>query len=226
MGSTERLAWPPNVVANEAARAMRSTTTSDETLSRSRPPYCSGAPSPSRPSSPHFLRRARDSAQSLASSFGSAGTISASTNSAVVCAMRRCSSVSFSGVKVSPGSSKSQDPPLICLSAVVVISACLHSLENSRRAHAATDAHRHQAIARVAPPHFVEHRSGQLRAGAAERVAERDRAAVHVQASGIDRQLAQAREHLRRESLVELHQIHLLEREAGELQRLADGGHR
>jgi hypothetical protein len=113
IGSTDRLACPPNVVANEADRATRSTTTSDDTLSRSRPPYCSGAPSPSSPSSPHFLISARDSAQSLASSFGSAGMISASTNSAVVCAIIRCSSESFSGVKVSPGSSKSHEPPRI-----------------------------------------------------------------------------------------------------------------
>jgi hypothetical protein len=53
---------------------------------------------------------------------------------------------------------------------------------------------------RAFPPlHFVEDRRGELGARAAERMAERNRAAVHVQAIGIDGQLAQAGQHLRGE---------------------------
>ena len=57
-------------------------------------------------------------------------------------------------------------------------------------------------------------------------MAERDRAAVDVQPFGIDRQLLQAGEHLRGERFVQLDEIDLVEREAGELQRLADRRHR
>ena len=57
-------------------------------------------------------------------------------------------------------------------------------------------------------------------------MAERDRAAVDVQPLGIDRQLAQAREHLRGERLVQLDEIDLVERQAGQLQHLPDRRHR
>ena len=57
-------------------------------------------------------------------------------------------------------------------------------------------------------------------------MAERDRAAVDVQPVGIDRQLLQAGEHLRGERLVQLDEIDLIERQAGQLQHLADRRHR
>ena len=57
-------------------------------------------------------------------------------------------------------------------------------------------------------------------------MAERDGAAVDVQPFRIDRQLAQARQHLRGERFVQLDQIDLLERQPGGLQRLAYGRHR
>ena len=60
----------------------------------------------------------------------------------------------------------------------------------------------------------------QLGARAAQRMAERDGAAVDVQPFRIDRQLLQAREHLRRERLVELDEVHLLDRQSGQLQHL------
>ena len=56
-----------------------------------------------------------------------------------------------------------------------------HAFEDPRRPHPAADAHRHHAVARRAPPHLVQQRRRQLRAGAAERMAERDGAAVDVQ---------------------------------------------
>ena len=57
-------------------------------------------------------------------------------------------------------------------------------------------------------------------------MAERDRAAVDVQPLRIDRQLAQAGEHLRGERFVQLDEIDLVEREPGQLQHLADRRHR
>src|SRR5215204_3528661 len=93
----------------------------------------------------------------------------------------------------------------------------LHALEDPCRAHAAADAHRDQAVSRVPPPHLVEARRRQLGAGAAERVAKRNRAAVDVETIGIDGQLAQAGDHLRGEGLVQLDEIHVVEREPGDL---------
>ena len=55
---------------------------------------------------------------------------------------------------------------------------------------------------------------------------ERDRATVHVEPVGVDRHLTQAGEHLRRKRLVELDEVHLVEGEPGEFQRLADCGNR
>src|SRR5215467_10263259 len=86
----------------------------------------------------------------------------------------------------------------------------LHSLENSCGAHAAADAHRYQPVSRLPPPHLVQDRRCQLRAGAAERMAECNSAPVDIETIRIDRQFAQAREHLRREGLVQLDEIHLL----------------
>ena len=72
----------------------------------------------------------------------------------------------------------------------------------------------------------MEQRRRQLGAGAAERMPERNRAPVDVETFRVDWQFAQACEHLRREGFIELDQIDLLERKAGDLQRLADRGHR
>jgi hypothetical protein len=72
----------------------------------------------------------------------------------------------------------------------------------------------------------MQQRGRQLGAGAAERVAEGDRAAVDVQPIRIDRKLAKAGEHLGRERFVQLDEIDLVERQAGDLQDLADRGNR
>ena len=57
---------------------------------------------------------------------------------------------------------------------------------------------------------LVQDRRCQLRARAAKWMAECDGPAVHIQPIGIDRQLAQARDHLRRERLVQFHQVDLV----------------
>ena len=102
----------------------------------------------------------------------------------------------------------------------------LHSLKDSGRAHAAADAHRDHAVSDLAPLHFVQKRRRQLGARAPERVTKRDRAAVDVQPAGIDRQRPQTGEHLRRERLVELDEVDLIERQAGELQDFLHRRHR
>ena len=94
-GRMHRFACPPNVVANDAARASRSTTTKDEALSRSRPPYCSGTAMPKRPRSAARRIIDRANSQSLASRRSVAGSSSLSTNSCAICAISRCSSVSL-----------------------------------------------------------------------------------------------------------------------------------
>ncbi len=54
--------------------------------------------------------------------------------------------------------------------------------ENSSCALAAADAHGHHAVARVLALHFAQDGGGELRAGAAQRMPQRDRAAVDVDA--------------------------------------------
>ena len=56
-------------------------------------------------------------------------------------------------------------------------------------------------------------------------MAQRDGAAVDVEPIGIDRQLFEAGEHLRGEGFIQLDEVDLIERQAGEGQRLADRRH-
>ena len=81
------------------------------------------------------------------------------------------------------------------------------ALEEPGCAHAAADAHRDDAVLAAAAPELVEELRGELRAGAPERVAERDRAAVHVEPIVRDAELARAVEGLAREGLVDLEEI-------------------
>src|SRR5688572_19433935 len=83
--------------------------------------------------------------------------------------------------------------------------------EEGRGSHAAADAQRDEAIARAAPLHLVQQRRRQPRPAAAERMAERDRAAIHVQPRATDRQLTEAGEHLDGERLVQLDQVDPIE---------------
>src|SRR5687767_11087312 len=240
-----RLACAPNVAPNDAYRDSCSDTTSVAILSRSTPPYSSGTLVPSRPSAPHLARSSRLSAQSFCSRRSTLGRTSLSTNSAAVWPIKRCSSLSCSGVITVDGSvsSISHAPPLVvvCAVAVVIVVTCsggssdppaailstanpvlLKPLKDSRRAHATADAHRYQPIAAAAPLHLVHERRRQLCARTPERMAQRNRAAVDVQLVRIDRQLLQTRQHLRRERFVQLDQIDLVERQAGDLQRFPD----
>src|SRR5579872_6008506 len=79
----------------------------------------------------------------------------------------------------------------------------------------AADAHRLEAEARVAPAQLAQQGGEDTRAGGADGVPERDARAVHVDTLEPVRQLplAQHRERLRGERLVELDEVDVRERE-------------
>src|SRR5216117_1985714 len=72
---------------------------------------------------------------------------------------------------------------------------------------AEANAHGLEPIARAAPLELVEQRRHELRARAAERVAERDRAAVDVHTAHVRVKLSLPREHDRSERLVDLDEV-------------------
>src|SRR3712207_5669528 len=75
-------------------------------------------------------------------------------------------------------------------------------LDDHRHAHPHTDAHGRQAVAGAAAAELPGERAEQPGARGAQGVAERDRAAVHVQLLERDPELPRRREHLRGERLV------------------------
>src|SRR5260370_22274616 len=92
--------------------------------------------------------------------------------------------------------------------------ASIQSLEYTRGAHAAADAHRDHAIASVAALQFAQDAGGQFRAGAAERMAQSDGAAVDVHFVGIESQRLDYRHRLGRERFVKFDYVDLIERQA------------
>src|SRR6476619_5965414 len=90
------------------------------------------------------------------------------------------------------------------------------ALEDHGHALAAADAHGLEAELLVPALQAVEQRGGDPRAGGAERVALRDRAAVHVEPVEVDAQVLVRRDDLGREGLVDLDQVHVVDRHAGQ----------
>src|SRR5436190_22179527 len=80
----------------------------------------------------------------------------------------------------------------------------LGDFKQPRRPHAAADAHRHDHQLRAAALAFDERVPDQAGARDAVRMADRDRAAVHVEAVVRDAELVAAVDHLYRERLVQL----------------------
>ena len=95
-------------------------------------------------------------------------------------------------------------------------------LDDRREALADADAERGDPVAEALALELADERSGEAGARAAERVSERDRAAVHVQALGVDAELALARQDLGGERLVDLDPVDVVEVELRGLERLAD----
>src|SRR5215510_15808323 len=98
---------------------------------------------------------------------------------------------------------------VLCFASVV--QSPLEEFEDPCSAHAASNAHRHHAVARISSSHLVQQRCGELCSGAPKRMTERDRSAVYVQLRLIDPKLLHHRERLRREGFVEFDQIYLIQ---------------
>src|SRR2546421_873988 len=95
-----------------------------------------------------------------------------------------------------------------------------------RRALAAADAGGAEAEALLGASQCVEQVDRDASAGRGERVADGDRAPVHVRLGAVETQFLLDSEILRGERLVHLHQVHLLELHPRLLERLAGGGRR
>src|SRR5438132_9254581 len=102
----------------------------------------------------------------------------------------------------------------------------LCQLEKQRDSLPAPDAGGADAAAGTPAPHLVEQVRRDPRAGSRERMAYRDRAAVHVRAIARQPQLLLHREVLRRERLVDLEQLEVGELCFMPLQRPPDRGRR
>src|SRR5688500_817722 len=88
-------------------------------------------------------------------------------------------------------------------------------------AHAAADAERGQALPGVAPAHLVQERDEDAGARRADRMADRDRAAVDVHDLRVPAHVLVDRERLGREGLVGLHELEVADLPARLLERLA-----
>src|SRR5580692_1220065 len=79
-----------------------------------------------------------------------------------------------------------------------------------------SDAHGAEGVTAAAALELIDRGGCEARAAGAERMAERDRAALGIHMGGIvrDLELAQHGERLGRECLVELDQVHLVERQS------------
>src|SRR5262249_36843132 len=138
------------------------------------PPYFSGRNTAVSPNSAD-LRKARFSTSKSCRWISSkCGSTLFRQNSSLAFAIALCFSVKSSGLQTSPGAcaSKRKTPPPGIL-------PCL--FEDPRRALSATDAHGDHAVARLPAAHFAKDGRCQLRAGASERMAEGDGAAIHIQ---------------------------------------------
>src|SRR5580704_11592376 len=140
----------------------------------------------------------------MASTFGA---ISLVQNSSVVRAMARCSSVKSSGEKTCSGvaGSMRNEPPL-CLVGEIVEDAIgvipVQIFENSGGALASADAHGDHAILRVFTMHFAQDGGSEFCAGAAQRMTERYRTAVGIDAIEIQTSFSNYSQRLHREGFV------------------------
>ena len=100
------------------------------------------------------------------------------------------------------------------------------ALDQHRLAHAAGDAHRLDPERAVERAQAVQQRGHDARAGHPERVAEGDRATERVELLVGDPELVPARNDLRRERLVDLHHIDVVDLHAGLLEQGLDRGDR
>src|SRR5437867_2071431 len=100
------------------------------------------------------------------------------------------------------------------------IHPALDALEHRRNALPAADAERREPVALLALAQLVHEREREARARRAERMAKRDRAAVHVRLLAVEAEIFLHGEVLRGEGLVDLDEIHVGDLEASALERL------
>src|SRR6185436_19304619 len=103
---------------------------------------------------------------------------------------------------------------------------CFSSAEDFEQACAAlaaADAHRDDAPLGLAPTAFLQDVAGKTRAGHAEGMADRDRAAVDVVLLGIDAELVARIEALAGEGFIELPEIDVVDLQAMALQQFRHG---
>ena len=82
------------------------------------------------------------------------------------------------------------------------------------------------AVLRLAAPQLVQQRDQQTRAGRTQRMAERDRSAIHVDLLAIEAELFLDRQVLRGEGFVHFDQVDVVELQPGLFQRDARRGNR
>src|SRR5438105_5083915 len=113
-------------------------------------------------------------------------------------------------------------------------SRCAAALDHHREAHSSRGANSHQSELAITSSELIEKGDRYARAGCAEWMTDCDRSAHHVESrlihfshrvreSGslspiLRLETAEVRQYLRRECLMHLDQIHVLEREPGTLQ--------
>src|SRR2546422_11559086 len=102
-------------------------------------------------------------------------------------------------------------------------SSRLESLEQRGLSLAHSHTERRQPVPPAAAAELVQQGHDEPRAGHAQGMAERDRAAIHVHLLRIQAQLADDDEALRSEGLVQLDEVEVRDLEAGTRQRLAYG---
>src|SRR5688572_14887411 len=98
-------------------------------------------------------------------------------------------------------------------------------LEQPRRAHPAADAHGHDDVLDTAPPPLDQRMAHEARSAHAERVPDRDRAAVDVEPLVVDPETIATVERLHRKSLVQLPEPDVAEAEPLALEQLRHGEH-
>src|SRR3954452_6892826 len=102
----------------------------------------------------------------------------------------------------------------------------LVNLKQSRGPHAASDAHCDDRVPGSAPLAFDQDVAGHARTAHAERMSDRDRAAVDIEPVHWNAEPVAAIEHLAGERLVQLPQVDVVHAQAGALQQLRHGKHR
>src|SRR4051794_3020600 len=100
-------------------------------------------------------------------------------------------------------------------------SLALDTLDDDGRGHAAGRAHGDETALQIAPFEFVEHGADQDRAGGADGMAERDRAAIDVDPGAVELEVADVFFRNHGKGLVDLEQVDVVDGQPRLRQHLA-----